>query len=154
TPGADRVIFSASLDGNTSLFSTDYLGKDRKTVFSGAAANLQASLTGDKVLFTSGGPAAAPGIPPEDRPRRAPGGEAYLGRPGGGGASGEGGGGGGGAEKLAIDAPVTVDIAAQQKQKFLEAAKLMGDHFYHPTLKGLDWPRLMARYESLIVRTR
>jgi tricorn protease len=157
TPGADRVIFSASLDGNAALFSTDYLGKDRKTIFGGPASDLHASLTGEKVLFVSGGPAAREGTPPEDRPRRGPGGEAYLGRPGGGaggGEAGSGGSSGGGAEKLAIDAPVTIDIAAQQKQKFLEAARLMGDHFYHPTLKGLDWPRLMDRYESLIVRTR
>jgi tricorn protease len=162
TPGAERVIFPASIDGNAALFSTDHLGKDRKTVFGGPGGNLQASLTGERILFTSGGPAARGDTPAEDRPRRGPGGEAYLGRPGGGGGGGPsagggesgGGAGGGGAEKLAIDAPVTIDIAAQQRQKFREAARLMGQHFYHPTLKGLDWPRLMERYESLIVRTR
>ncbi|MEX2217252.1 MAG: S41 family peptidase, partial [Phycisphaerales bacterium] len=144
TPGGERVMYSAATDGASSLVSVDYAGRERKTVFAGGASNVQASLTGERVLFTSGG--AAPreaGTPPEDRPRRGGGGEAYLGRPT-----------GGESERLAIDAPVTIDIAAQQKQKFLEASRLMGARFYHPTLKGLDWGALTDRYLSLAVRTR
>jgi tricorn protease len=82
------------------------------------------NLAGDRVLWISGG-------------------EASLGRPG-----------GGEAEKLGIDATVTIDIAQQQKQKFQEAARIMGSRFYHPTLKGLDWPALSARYKELAVQTR
>src|SRR5690606_21255177 len=56
--------------------------------------------------------------------------------------------------RLPIDAPLVIDVAAQQKQKFIDAARLMGQRFYHPTLKGLDWPALMSRYLSLAIQTR
>jgi tricorn protease len=142
TPGGERVIFTASVDGTSSLLSVDYSGKDRKTVFAGPGSDLSVSLGGDRVLFTSGGAAPRGDTPAEGPPRQA-GGQPYLGRPG-----------GGEAEAMPIDAPLVIDIEAQQKQKFRDAARLMGQRFYHPTLKGLDWPALMSRYESIIIRTR
>jgi tricorn protease len=80
---------------------------------------------------------------PDDRPRGGGGGEPYLARLS-----------GGEAERLPIEAPLVIDVAAQQKQKFIDAARLMGERFYHPTLKGLDWPAIMARYLLLEVQTR
>jgi tricorn protease len=61
---------------------------------------------------------------------------------------------GGKVDSLPIDAPVVIDVPAQQRQKFTEAARIIGERFYHPTLKGLDWPGLTARYLSLAERTR
>ncbi|MFN0133112.1 MAG: LpqB family beta-propeller domain-containing protein [Phycisphaerales bacterium] len=142
TPGGDRVIFTSSTDGTPSLSSVDYLGKDKKTVFAGGAGGLSVSLTGDKVLFTSSG-AAPRGEPAADGPPRPTGGDAYLGKPA-----------GGEAERLPVDGPLVVSIASQQKQKFIDAARLMGQRFYHPTLKGLDWKSMMARYLSLALQTR
>lgn len=142
TPAADRVMYTTTVDGASQLVSVDYKGAEKKTVFAGGASSVSTSLSGDKVLFVSGGAGGGAGIPGEDRPRPS-GGEAYLGKAA-----------GGETEKLAIDAPVTIDIAAQQKQKFLEAARIMGNGFYHPTLKGLDWAALTKRYLELAVRTR
>ncbi len=142
TPGGERVLYSASSDGSTQLVSVDFKNSDKKTVFAGGASNVSVNLAGDKVLFISGG-ARPPGAAAADDGPRPTGGEAYLGKPA-----------GGETEKLAIDAPVTIDIAAQQKQKFLEAARIMGNGFYHYTLKGLDWTALTNRYLDLAVRTR
>lgn len=124
TPAGDRIIFTASIDGSTQLLSVDYEGKNRRTVHSGSANVQSVSLTGDKVLFLSGG-------------------QATTSSPA-----------GGSNDTLSIDAPVTVDIAAQQHQKFHEAARTIGARFYHPTLKDLDWAALTKRYLELAIRTR
>jgi tricorn protease len=124
TPGGDRFIFTASIDGSTQLLSIEYDGRNRRTIHSGAASVQGLNLSGDKVLFVTGGQATT--APPA----------------------------GGSSETLSIDAPVTIDIAQQQKQKFLEAARTMGSRFYHPTLKGLDWKRLTERYLDLAILTR
>jgi tricorn protease len=143
TPGGERVLYTTSTDGATQLVSVDYKNGEKKTVFGGGASNVTVSLNGEKVLFVSGG-ARPPGETPGDGPRPGGGGgEAYLGKPA-----------GGESEKLAIDAPVTIDMAAQQRQKFLEAARIIGNGFYHPTLKDLDWPALTKRYVELASRTR
>lgn len=124
TPGGERVIYSASSDGASTLLSVDYKGKERKTVAAGGASRVSVNLTGEKVIYISAG-------------------EASIGKPA-----------GGEAEKISIDAPVVIEVEKQQRQKFLEAARLLGDGFYHPTLKGLDWPALTQRYLSLAMRTR
>jgi len=124
TPGGERVIFSASIDGTSGLYSVDFKGKERKTVASGGGRSPVVNLSGEKLTYISAG-------------------EASIGKPA-----------GGEAEKMSIDAPVTIDIEAQQKQKFLEAARLLGENFYHPTLKGLDWETLTRRYLSLAMKTR
>ncbi len=142
TPAGDRVLFTASSDGATSFQSTDYLGKDKKTVFAGGASDVSLSLTGDKVLFISSGRADPAGGPGEDRPRGG-GGEAYLGKPA-----------GGEAERLPIEGPLTIDVEAQQRQKFQDGAHLMGKRFYHPTLKGIDYKGITDHYTKLAGKTR
>ncbi|MFN9970830.1 MAG: S41 family peptidase, partial [Phycisphaerae bacterium] len=61
---------------------------------------------------------------------------------------------GGKVDTLPIDAPITIDVAAQQRHKFMEAARILGNTFYHPTLKGLNWTGLAARYVTLAEKTR
>lgn len=124
TPGADRIIFAASLDGDRALVSVDHKGGDRKTLQAGGGTSVAVSLTGDKVSYVRTGQVY---VTPKT---------------------------GGKSDALPIDAPVVIDIAAQQRQKFLEAAKALGTQFYHPTLKGLDWPGLTRRYLALAVSTR
>ena len=124
TPGGDRVLYSASLDGGNSLYSVDYKGAERKTVQSGSVSNVTMSLTGDKAVMVRSGQAMT--VPPA----------------------------GGKAETVAIDANITIDVAAEQRVKFDEAARILGTSFYHPTLKGLDWAALTERYRSLAVRAR
>lgn len=124
TPGGDRIIFTASIDGSTQLLSVDYDGRNRRTIHAGAANVQGVTLTGDKVLFITGGQATTASPT------------------------------GGTSDTLSIDAPVTIDVAQQQRQKFLEAARIMGSRFYHPTLKGLDWAALTDRYLELAILTR
>ncbi len=124
TPAGDRIAFTAEIDGKRSFFSIDHKGGDRKTLDASSVGNVTVSLTGDKFLYLKSGQAYT--VPPA----------------------------GGKVESLPIDAPVTIDIAAQQRQKFLEAARTIGARFYHPTLKGLDWPGLTERYLSLAMQTR
>ena len=124
TPGAERAIFSANIDGSTALFSVDYRGSDRKQITGGGTSSVGVSLKGDKVTFVASG-------------------RATMSSPT-----------GGKTDRLEVDQDVEVTIRDQQRQKFLEAARTLGTRFYHPTLKGLDWPALTERYGSLAERTR
>lgn len=124
TPAGDRVIFSATGEPDPSLVSVSYKGDDRKAIQAGAVSNVTVSLTGDKVFFIRQGTVSS--APPS----------------------------GGKVEALPIDAPFVVDVAAQQRQKFMEAARILGNLFYHPTLKGLNWTGLADRYVTLAQSTR
>jgi tricorn protease len=124
TPGGERVIFSVNVDDKPALVSVDFKGSDRKTIDGASVSDVSVSLTGDKVVYIKGG--VANSAPPA----------------------------GGKVEVLGISAPVTIDLAAQNRQKFLDAARVVGEGFYHPTLKGLDWAELTKRYLSLAERTR
>jgi tricorn protease len=124
TPGGDRVLFTTSIDGDTSLFSVDYRGQDRKTVQSGGVSRVTVTPDGSMALFIRGGQAATA------KPA------------------------GGGANTLGISATVRIDVAAEQAQKFRDAANMLGREFYHPTLKGLDWQGLTERYLELARVTR
>ena len=124
TPGGERVLFSTSIDGSTSLYSVDYKGQDRKSVQAGPVSRVAVTPDGGKVLFLRSGQATT------TRPA------------------------GGTATTLGISATVRVDVEAEQAQKFRDAANMIGREFYHPTLKGLDWPALTERYLSLARVTR
>lgn len=124
TPAGDRVVFAAVADGKAGLYSVDYKGEERKTIQTGTVSSVGMSLTGSKAVYVSGGQAKT--SPPA----------------------------GGKAETLGIDAPVIIDIASEQRQKFIETARTLGAVFYHPTLKGLDWPGLTGRYLQLATGTR
>lgn len=130
TPAGDRIAFVAAGEPDPSLVSISYKGDDRKTITSGGVGALTASLTGDKVTFIK----STPG--------------------GGGGSLNSSTFAGGKVDTLPIDAPITVDVAAQQRHKFMEAARILGNTFYHPTLKGLNWTGLAARYVTLAEKTR
>jgi len=124
TPAGDRVLFTSLIDGDAGLYSVDYLGKERKTVSSGRTSGVSTSLTGGKAVYIKSGQAQTAS------PK------------------------GGDAETLDIDAPVTIDRSAERRQMFNEGARIFGMSFYHPTLKGLDWDAITARYEHLALTTR
>lgn len=125
TPGGDRIIFTAPADdGPSTLVSIDHKGGDRKTIAPGPLGGVDVSLTGDRVVFVKGGAA-------NTAPKA-----------------------GGKVDTWGIDAQIEVETARQQRQKFLEAARVVGQNFYHNTLKGLDWDKLTERYLQLAVRTR
>jgi tricorn protease len=123
-PGGERVVFTVGIDDKPALVSIDYKGGDRKTIDAAGVSGVALSLTGDKVVYVKGGVA-------NSAPAN-----------------------GGKVEPLGISAPVVVDIAAQNRQKFLEAARIIGEGFYHPTLKGLNWAGLTERYLALAEKAR
>jgi tricorn protease len=47
-----------------------------------------------------------------------------------------------------------IDLAEQASQKFIEAARGLGEGFYSPTMNGVDWDRLAGQYHDLAVHTR
>ncbi|MGH3979359.1 MAG: S41 family peptidase, partial [Pseudonocardiaceae bacterium] len=47
---------------------------------------------------------------------------------------------------------VTVDPAAEWRQMFDEAGRLMRDHFWSPDLAGVDWDGVLADYRPLVER--
>lgn len=59
---------------------------------------------------------------------------------------------GGKAETINISATMEIDLAAQSSQKFWEASRILGDTFYHPTMKDLDWPALTEQYHEAVSR--
>lgn len=121
---SDRIVYSASVDGEPSLLSVDQKNADRKVIQAGAVGGVSMSITGERLAFIRTGTAST-------APTK-----------------------GGKVDAMAIDAPIMIDVAGQQRQKFLEAARTFGDRFYHPTLKGLDWPALTQRYVELASKTR
>ncbi len=124
TPAGDRVLFEAEIDDERALHSIDFRGEERKTITTGNVSNVAVSLTGDKALFIKGGKAHTA---PVD---------------------------GGDADAHPVDHTIRVNLAEEQLQKFREAAGRFGATFYHPTLKGLDWPKLTERYAQLAAKVR
>lgn len=61
---------------------------------------------------------------------------------------------GGSAKTHSIAFTVRIDRAEQATQKFVEMARVLGESFYHPTMKDLDWPALTERYLNLARQTR
>ena len=123
-PGGDRVIFEGNVDGSSGLYSIDYRGGDRKRL-TGSVSDMRVMPDGGTISYVSGGSARTIGS------------------------------GGGSAKSFPISADdIVIDVAAEQRQKFIEAARNMGQDFYHPTLKGLDWEALTRHYLSLAEQTR
>lgn len=61
----------------------------------------------------------------------------------------------GGEQKfIDIESTVTIDREAFADRRFRELARTLGEKFYHPTMKGLDWPAVTARYLELARATR
>ena len=61
---------------------------------------------------------------------------------------------GGKVSRYPVSQRIRIDLERQSSEKFLEAAAIMGENFYHPTMKGLDWDALSDRYHDLARRTR
>jgi tricorn protease len=62
--------------------------------------------------------------------------------------------GGGGDKTYALSARVEHDWSAFQAQRFEEAMRHLGEVFYHPEMKGLDWRAVTRDYLALAQRAR
>ncbi|MFO0872815.1 MAG: S41 family peptidase [Phycisphaerales bacterium] len=61
----------------------------------------------------------------------------------------------GGEQKfLDIESTIAIDRQGFADRRFRELARTLGEQFYHPTMKGLDWPALTQRYLALARATR
>jgi tricorn protease len=87
----------------------------------GNASVQHVSLTGDKVILVTGGNAAT--VKPA----------------------------GGGMETVSISDRIRIDLEKQSSQKFLEAARRLGEEYYHPTMNDVDWPALTEEYHALVL---
>ena len=90
----------------------------------GSATVQHVSLTGDKVVLVSKGRAGT--VAPDGKK----------------------------IEYVDIDAKMRVDLQAQASEKFKEMARVVGECFYDPKLKGLNWPELAEEYLKLAGQTR
>ena len=77
------------------------------------------TLTGDRLVVLSGGQAQT--VPPT----------------------------GGRRETASFRDRILVDLEQQASQKFLEAARALGEGFYHPEMNGVNWARLTREYHEL-----
>ncbi|MCA9311833.1 MAG: PD40 domain-containing protein, partial [Phycisphaerales bacterium] len=61
---------------------------------------------------------------------------------------------GGDAERLSIDADILIDLQTQNREKFIEAARTVGQVFYDAGMKGLNWDAVTAGYLELAEQSR
>lgn len=134
-----RIVSSSSSNGNLAILpggdriifseggglnSVNYAGRDRKSIVTGSAGSVSVSLDGSKLFFNRSGEPASVGS------------------------------GGGSVKAYPMSFTDWIDLTDDHKQKFREAARLLRDGFYHPTLKNLDWDGISARYAELAAGTR
>lgn len=128
TPGGDRIIFSGSAagapDGEGGGLFSIKWDGSDRKRFGVSGRVQQVTLTGDRVVVVSGGRAAT--VRPD----------------------------GGDQKFLDIDSTITIDRAEFGERRFRELARVLGQQFYHPTMKDLDWPALTERYVELARATR
>ncbi len=124
TPGGDRFVFAATVDGSRSLFSLKWDGSDRNQI-TGNVNVQHLTLDGEKIVFVTSG------------------------RPGMINTSGRG-----GRDYADLSDRIRIDLQEQNSQKFREAARTLGEMFYHHDMKGLDWGQVTEDYHALARQTR
>lgn len=132
TPGGDRLIFTSTAvpdpeadEPGTGDSLLSVKWDGSDQKRLGAGARVeQVSLTGDKVLLLRDGRPAT--VPPS----------------------------GGESKSIDFAASTRIDPSDQVRRRFLGVASALGEGFYHPTMKGLDWPALTAQYLELASATR
>ncbi len=124
TPAGDRLVFSGNDGGTPAVLSVKWDGTEQKKVAPGGRST-QMNLAGDKVTILQTGRVSM--SPPA-----------------------------GGGEPKAIDFTATTQIDRRPwgDHRFREAARTLGDAFYDPTMKGLDWAALTERYNTLASAAR
>ena len=121
-PKGDRIYFTATIDGNTDLFSVDRFGKERENVTKNGSKPRAIAMDaeGENFTFLKGG-----------KPSRVS---------------------SGGGEVKATDfsARLSIDRPAVRLQVLDEGWRTIRDKFYDPDMHGLDWPALREKYGSWV----
>ena len=123
-PDGQLLAFISSHEGEAKLCTIKWNGKDVKRIVGESVGGLQWALDGKKLFYLKGG---VPNSCSES---------------------------GGDIKSHAFKAKMAVSHSAEAAQKFDDGARQMGLRFYHPTMKGLDWPALTQKYKDLALRTR
>lgn len=123
-PDGASAAFVSGHEGSPALFFVKWNGEDRKKALSQAVGGLEWLANGTRLFYLTGG------------------------------APGSCGAGGGDSKSHAFSAKMIIDNRALARQKFNDAACALGLRFYHPTMKGLDWPRLTDKYREFALRVR
>lgn len=133
TPGGDRIIFSGEDRADREAEEPNSTGGSLLSVKwdgtdqkkLGAGGSVQqVSLTGDKVVVLRAGSAST--VPPA----------------------------GGEAKNIDFAASTLINRRDQMRRRFLGVSRALGEGFYHPTMKGLDWEALTAQYLELATAAR
>lgn len=120
TPSGERLVFRASGGaGGTSGVYSVKWDGSDEKRVSTSGSVQQVSMDGSKVVLISSGRASTVGPT------------------------------GGSEERLNIGETTELDHAALSLQKFHEMARVLGQTFYHPDMKGLDWQALTRDYAEL-----
>ncbi|TWT41227.1 hypothetical protein RAS1_39210 [Phycisphaerae bacterium RAS1] len=123
SPDGGLLAFTSAHEGEPNLYQVKWNGEELKKALGGAAGGLHWGLDGQRLFYLK------TGVPNSCKP--------------------------GGADANAHDfrAKMNIDLAAEAAQKFDDAARALLLRFYHPTMKGLDWSRLAAKYRELALKT-
>lgn len=124
SPDGATIAFTSGHEGTPALFGVKWNGEDRKKWISSAVGGLQWPLDGQRLFYLKAG---VPGSCKD---------------------------GGGDAKDHAFSARIQIDYAAEIAQKFEDAARTFALRFYHPTMKGIDWPARVGKFRALATRVR
>ncbi len=117
-PKADKIYFTAQIDGDRDLYSVNRFAEDREAVTEGGADPQHIVLDEAGKTFT------------------------FLRR----GAPATVGAGGGKVESTDFSARLTTDRPAVRLRTLDEAWRIMRDRFYDPDMHGVDWPAVRKKY--------
>lgn len=123
-PGGDGFVFRGKNGSDDGLFACNFDGTNLRRLVAGNAVVHQVNLVGDTVVYVSGGRVGT--VPAA----------------------------GGATKSIDVQSRIVLDREEMAAQRFLEAARIVGDLFYDGTMKGLDWPATVARYLPLARGTR
>ncbi|MBK9120443.1 MAG: PD40 domain-containing protein [Phycisphaerales bacterium] len=123
-PDGQTLAFTSSHEGSAAVFTVGWNGENRRRILTGAAGGLHWSFDGKRLFYLRSGVANSCTATGTDP-------KTHRHR-----------------------ARLAVSRRAEAAQKFDDGARQIAQQFYHPTLKGLNWPAVTARYRELALRTR
>lgn len=123
SPDGGLLAFTSTHEGESNVYQVKWNGEELKKALSGAVGGLHWGLDGQRLYYLKGG------VPNSCKA------------------------GGSDANAHEFRAKMNIDLNAEAAQKFDDAARALLLRFYHPTMKGLDWSRLTAKYRDLALRT-
>ncbi len=123
-PDGSLLAFVSEHEGDKKLYTIKWNAEDRKRILSSEVKYLRWQRDGKRLFHLKGG------VPNSCSAS------------------------GGDAKAHTLRAKMAVDYAAEARQKFDDGARALGRNYYHPTMRGLDWPILTDKYRKLALSVR